>query len=92
MGKGLGREMKALLFEQSRRELPDATLMSLTTSPQVKAMNLRLGFEVVPLEELTTDPAFWDGCKTCRNYEEVRARGEKCCCEGMVLRPEKGRA
>ncbi len=88
MGRGLGRRLKSTLFESSRRELPNAMLMSLTTSPQVKAMNLRFGFRVVPVEQLTTDPAFWEGCKTCRNYAEVQARGEKCCCEAMLLRPE----
>jgi GNAT superfamily N-acetyltransferase len=89
MGRGLGREMKTRLFESSRRELPGATLMSLTTSPRVKAMNLRLGFQVVPIEELTTDESFWAGCKTCRNYEDVQARGDKCCCEAMVLKPDQ---
>jgi len=89
-GHGIGRRLKAELFESSRSQLPEATLMSLTTSPQVKAMNLRLGFHVVPLDQLTVDPAFWDGCKTCRNYAEVQARGEKCCCEGMILSPGAG--
>ena len=56
--------------------------MSLTTSPQVKKLNLSLGFHVVPLDQLADDPAFWEGCKTCRNYAEVKARGERCCCEG----------
>jgi GNAT superfamily N-acetyltransferase len=89
-GHGIGRRLKMELFESSRRALPKAKLMSLTTSPQVKAMNLALGFRVVPLDQLTTDPAFWEGCKTCRNYAEVQARGEKCCCEGMLLLPGGG--
>lgn len=86
-GTGLGSRLKRVLFESSRRQLPEAALMSLTTSPQVKQLNLSLGFEVVPLDQLTKDPAFWEGCKTCRNYAEVQARGERCCCEGMLLRP-----
>ena len=87
-GLGLGRRLKTVLMESSRRQLPRATLMSLTTSPQVKKLNLSLGFRLVPLERLTDDPAFWEGCKTCRNYAEVQARGERCCCEGMILEPE----
>lgn len=87
MGMGLGRRLKLVLFESSREQLPDATLMSLTTSPQVKRLNESLGFHVVPLERLTSDPAFWKGCETCRNFAEVQARGEKCCCEGMILEP-----
>lgn len=86
-GHGLGRRLKDVLVESSRRAFPRATLMSLTTSPQVKAMNLSLGFRVVPLELLTKDPAFWKGCETCRNFAEVQARGEICCCEGMILPP-----
>jgi hypothetical protein len=88
MGMGLGKRLKLVLFESSRRVLPRATLMSLTTSPQVRRMNLDLGFQVVPLDRLTKDPAFWEGCKTCRNYAAVQARGEICCCEGMILEPD----
>ncbi len=86
-GHGLGKKLKLVLFDSSRRALPRATLMSLTTSPQVKEMNLALGFRVVPLERLTRDPSFWEGCRTCRNYEEVQARGVICCCEGMIWEP-----
>jgi len=86
-GSGMGRKLKRVLFESSRRQLPKAALMSLTTSPQVRKLNLSLGFEIVALEELTKDPAFWEGCKSCRNFAGVQARGERCCCEGMLLRP-----
>jgi GNAT superfamily N-acetyltransferase len=87
MGRGLGRRLKMVLFESTRRQLPRATMMSLTTSEQVKRMNASLGFHVVPLDRLTDDPEFWKGCETCRNYAEVLARGERCCCEGMILEP-----
>ncbi len=86
-GRGLGRRLKTVLLEESRRRFPRASLMSLTTSAEVKRMNLALGFRPVPLERLTTDPAFWEGCKTCRNYQAAKARGERCCCIGMVLEP-----
>ena len=91
-GTGLGRRLKDVLFESSRRQLPEAKLMSLTTSPQVRRMNLSLGFRPVPLERLTSDPAFWEGCKGCRNYAEVQARGEKCCCEGLLFDPAEQEA
>jgi N-acetylglutamate synthase-like GNAT family acetyltransferase len=86
-GRGVGRELKKILVEASRRAFPKATLMSLTTSPQVKALNLSFGFRVVPLDRLTKDEAFWKGCETCRNFAEVKAKGERCCCEGMILEP-----
>jgi len=86
-GKGLARRIKTILFESSRRALPHAAIMSLTTSPAIKRMNETLGLVVVPIERLTQDPAFWEGCKACRNYAEVQARGEKCCCEAMLFDP-----
>ena len=86
-GVGLGRRLKLALFEGSRAALPRATLMSLTTHPKIKELNASLGFVPVPLERLTRDPAFWEGCRGCRNYEDVKKRGEICCCEAMILEP-----
>ena len=87
-GRKLGRALKTALAESSRRRFPSAKTLSLTTSPQVKRLNLSLGFRVVPLDQLTTDPEFWRGCETCRQFQEIQARGEKCCCEGMLLEPD----
>ena len=88
-GMGVGRRVKEVIFETSSRQFPAAALMSLTSSPAVQALNESLGLERVPLSELTSDPEFWKGCETCRNYAEVQARGEKCCCIGM-LQPRIG--
>ncbi len=88
MGLGLGRRLKMVLFESSLAQLPNATMMSLTTSAQVKRLNASLGFRVVPLDQLTKDPSFWAGCAACRNYADVQARGELCCCEGMIRTPD----
>ncbi len=87
-GEGLGRRLKLALFEASRRQFPRATTISLTTSPAVERLNLSLGFRRAPLEELTDDPEFWKGCRTCRNYERVRAEGKRCCCFGMIRPPD----
>ncbi len=84
---GLGQRLKEVVFASSQRQLPEATMMSLTSSPQVRRMNERLGFRVVALTELTHDAAFWKGCETCRNFADVQARGERCCCEGMIRPP-----
>jgi len=86
-GMGLGRRLKLVLFDASRRRFPAAALMSLTSSQEVKALNRSLGYRVVPLERLTIDPVFWEGCETCRRVAEVRARGERCCCEAMLFEP-----
>ena len=86
-GHGLGRRLKLALFEASRQRFPQAVLMSLTTSPEVKAMNLKLGFRVVPIEAVTTDPAFWEGCKHCRRFAQAETKGLKCCAEAMIFEP-----
>lgn len=88
-GHSLGRRLKQALMESSRRHHPEAVLMSLTSSPAVQAMNRSLGFETVPLDRLTHDPAFWSACQTCRNYPELRAHPDHCRCDGMILRPDE---
>ncbi|MAF65707.1 MAG: GNAT family N-acetyltransferase [Planctomycetes bacterium] len=90
-GIGLGGELKRCLFASSRERLPAASVMSLTTSPQVRAMNLSLGFRVVSLDALPDDPEFWKGCDACRNVERVRSEGRRCCCEAMLLDPPAGK-
>lgn len=85
-GIGLGKRIKLKLFDASEALFPDAATMSLTTSSAVEKLNLSLGFEPVPLSELTDDPEFWKGCETCRNYAETKARGDQCCCSGMLRR------
>lgn len=92
-GRGIGRELKRLLCEESERQVPHGKLISLTTSPQVRHMNTRLGFAYVPLTELTSDARFWAGCRGCHNYQRINEpgseegfvtpTGERCCCEGM---------
>ncbi len=86
-GKGLGRRLKRALLDASMRLFPRAKTMSITTSPAVLAMNASLGFVRVPLSRLTKDEAFWDGCRTCRNFASVRRAGKKCCCFGMLKAP-----
>jgi GNAT superfamily N-acetyltransferase len=87
-GKGLGRALKLALFEASRVRFPKAIVMSLTTSPEVMALNSSLGFVPVPFEDMTKDEEFWKGCETCRNWEEAKRLGQQCCCQGMILTPD----
>jgi len=87
-GSGLGHLIKQELFAASRRQFPRAIIMSLTSSPAVQAMNRSLGFRTVPLDQLTTDPEFWEGCRACRNFAAIQSCAGRCCCEGMIQRPE----
>ncbi|MBK8976570.1 MAG: hypothetical protein IPM29_11690 [Planctomycetes bacterium] len=86
--RGLGRRLKLVLLHNSRQRYPGAITMSLTSSPQVRLLNLSLGFRVARRDELTSDPAFWAGCGACRNYEGICCRGERPRCHTMLLQPE----
>ncbi|HJY13899.1 MAG TPA: hypothetical protein VJ304_13990, partial [Flavobacterium sp.] len=43
----------------------------------------------VPFSELTTDPSFWAGCKTCTNFQILQSKENKMClCTGMLYDPK----
>jgi hypothetical protein len=48
-------------------------------------INSDLGYKPVPFSELTSDPSFWSGCKTCTNYEILKAVNKMCLCTGMLF-------
>jgi len=87
-GLGIGRRLKEQLFDASLRLFPDATTISLTTSEAVMALNESLGFERCEFDQMSADPAFWAGCQTCRNFEQMQREGKRCCCIGMIRRPD----
>jgi len=87
-GHGVARAMKEKLFALSRRRHPRASVVSLTRSPAVLAMNKGLGFREVTHLDLPTDPAFWEACKTCPHYEAVeRTSLVRCCCTSTRFDP-----
>lgn len=89
-GLGLARKIKDKIFEHSRKKFPTAKVFSITTGLAVMKLNTNLGYKPVPFSELTDDKAFWDGCKTCKNYDVLtRTSGKLCLCTGMLYDPEK---
>ena len=51
-------------------------------------INHELGYKPVTYSELTTDNQFWDGCKSCVNYDILqRMNRTKCLCTGMLYDP-----
>ena len=87
---GLATEIKEKAFELSRKKYPKAKLFGLTTSLAVMKINSDLGYKPVPFSELTTDPSFWAGCKTCTNYEILKSKENKMClCTGMLYDPKE---
>lgn len=86
---GLARRIKERVFQLSREKFPKARVFGITTSLAVMKINSELGYQPVTFSELTQDDAFWDGCKTCPNYDIlVRNERQMCLCTAM-LAPSK---
>ncbi|MCG8372275.1 MAG: GNAT family N-acetyltransferase [Balneolales bacterium] len=87
-GQGLAKRIKAKAFELSRKKYPGSKLFGITTSLPVMKINSDLGYRPVTFSELTQDNTFWDGCKSCPNYD-ILTRNERknCLCTGMLFDP-----
>jgi GNAT superfamily N-acetyltransferase len=87
---GLAKQIKMAAYELSRKKYPDAKLFGLTTSPAVLKINSMIGYRPVAFAELTQDDEFWNGCKTCPNYDIlVRTSRKFCLCTAMLLDPDE---
>jgi len=87
---GLARKIKMQAFRLSRTKYPNRKIFGLTTSLAVMRINSDLGYYPVTFEELTDDPDFWNGCKSCVNYEILKSKHFKnCLCTGMVFDPSR---
>lgn len=84
-GQGLAKAIKKEVFNLARDKYPDARVFGITTSPVVMNINISLGYRPAPFSDLTEDDLFWNGCKTCVNYD-VLMRNDKrlCLCTGMI--------
>ena len=72
-----------------RNNYPNAKIFGITTGLAVMKINAELGYKPVTFSELTTDEAFWNGCKACRNYDILtRNDREMCLCTGMLYDPK----
>lgn len=86
---GLGLKIKQKIFELSQSKYPDAKIFGITTSLAVMKINSSLGYHPVTFSELTTDEAFWSGCKSCKNYDILQRNDQKMClCTGMLYDPK----
>jgi len=86
---GLAKLIKNKIFELSRQKYPDAKIFGLTTGLAVMKINSELGYEPVTYSELTQDEAFWQGCKSCVNYDILMSKGRKnCLCTAMLYDPK----
>ncbi len=85
---GLAKRIKTTAFELSRKRYPDAKLFGITTSLPVMKINSELGYKPVTFSELTDDPEFWNGCRSCPNFDVLTRTDRKMClCTGMLYDP-----
>ncbi|AOM79033.1 GNAT family N-acetyltransferase [Pedobacter steynii] len=87
---GVARAIKDRIFRMSRRRYPKAKIFSITSGIAIMKMNTQLGFEPVTFAEITKDPSFWEGCKSCVNYSILEGKKKcNCLCTAMLFDPEK---
>jgi len=87
-GLGLAKAIKNKAFNLSRERYPNAKIFGLTTGLAVMKINHELGYRPVTFSELTMDDQFWNGCKSCVNYDILTRTGRsKCLCTGMLYDP-----
>ncbi|MCX8018972.1 MAG: GNAT family N-acetyltransferase [Chitinophagaceae bacterium] len=86
---GVAKAIKKRIFDLSREKYPDAKIFGLTTTLAVMKINSELGYEPVTYSELTQDEAFWEGCKSCVNYDILMSKQRKnCLCTAMLYDPK----
>ena len=87
---GLAKEIKTKAFELSKKKYPESKLFGITTSLPVMRINSELGYKPVTFSELTQDETFWNGCKSCPNYDILTRNDRKnCLCTGMLYDPNR---
>jgi N-acetylglutamate synthase-like GNAT family acetyltransferase len=87
--QGLAKKIKKKILNYSKEKYPEAKIFGITTGLAVLKINYELGYQPVTFSELTTDEAFWNGCKTCKNYDVLMRTDKKMClCTGMLYDPK----
>lgn len=87
---GAATKIKKKAFEHSQKMYPNAKLFGLTTSLPVMKINSELGYIPVTYDNLTTDEAFWNGCKSCVNFQVLLSKNKSnCICTAMLYDPKR---
>jgi hypothetical protein len=88
--QGVAARIKQQIFKLSRLRYPQAKIFSITSGLAIMKMNSRLGFEPVTYAEIARDAAFWDGCKSCINYNILQDKNRcNCLCTAMLFNPAR---
>ena len=84
----MAKAIKNKVFALSRQKYPEAKIFGLTTGLAVMKINSELGYEPVTYSQLTQDEKFWEGCKSCVNYDILMSKGrQNCLCTAMLYDP-----
>ena len=87
--QGVASQIKTQIFELSRSRYPLAKVFSITSGSAIMKMNTRLGFGPVTYAEVAQETAFWDGCKSCVNYDVLQGKNRhNCLCTAMLFDPQ----
>ena len=87
--RGAATLIKDKVFQLSRDKYPNAKIFGLTTGLAVMKINSDLGYKPVIYSELTQDEEFWNGCKSCVNYEIlIKKERKNCLCTAMLFVPD----
>jgi len=90
--RGAATFIKDKVFQLSREKYPNAKIFGLTTGLAVMKINSDLGYKPVIYSELTQDEEFWNGCKSCVNYDILMKKERKnCLCTAMLFVPENNK-
>ena len=86
--QGVASQIKKQIFELSRSKYPFAKIFSITSGLAIMKMNTRLGFEPVTYTEIVQESRFWEGCKSCVNYDVLQNKNRcNCLCTAMLFDP-----
>lgn len=86
---GLAKKVKKYAFNLAREKYADAKVFGITTGLAVMKINTELGYTPVTFSELTQDEAFWEGCKSCKNYDILERNNRQMCLCTAMLAPSK---
>ena len=86
--QGVASEIKNQIFNLSRTKYPEAKIFSITSGLAIMKMNSKLGFMPVTYSEIAQEQTFWDGCKSCVNYDVLNSKNRcNCLCTAMLFDP-----
>ena len=87
--QGVASQIKTQIFELSRSKYPLAKVFSITSGLAIMKMNTKLGFAPVTYSEIAHESLFWEGCKSCINYDVLENKHRcNCLCTAMLFDPQ----